>query len=143
MPAPVDDQSKRVGLHQLVIEQDIVLVRLRGDCNLSDAKQICDELVALIGRWGRVYLLHDLTLAGSIPPESRRFLADWNKLYTLGGVANFGGSAAVRMVTLLLMNAYRLIRSGGTPLTYVGSEAEARAWIAAQRQRDRRADPIR
>lgn len=137
---PAEEQTKRVGAHQLVFEQDLVLVRVRGDYNLPDAQQVGDELAALMGRQGRVYILVDLTQAGTIPPESRRFLAEWNKQYTLGGVANFGGGAAIRLLSTLLMNAYRLIRPEGAPLVYVGSEAEARAWVAAQRQQDHRRD---
>lgn len=132
----VDEASfKMLRSHQGVFEQDLVLFRVRGDYELSDAQQVGDVLVQHMARWARIFILIDQAQAGAIPPESRRFLAEWNKQYTLGGVANFGGSTTARVVATLLMNAYRLIRPAGAPMIHADSEADARVWVAALRTR--------
>jgi hypothetical protein len=132
---PAEEPSKRVGAHQLVLEQDLVVFRQRGDYTLSDAREVGAELASLIARRGRIFVIIDQTQAGTTPPESRRFLADWNKRHTLGGVALFGGSVTARAVASLITTAIRLVRPAGAPMVFTATEAEARAWVASQRTR--------
>lgn len=93
------------------------------------------ELAARMDRLGRIFLIIDQSQAGALPPESRRFLADWNLQHTLGGVAVFGGSISARVISTLLQNAYRLLRPNGVPMVFAANELEARAWVATQRIR--------
>jgi hypothetical protein len=83
---------------------------------------------------GRIFIIIDQSQAGTTPPESRRFLAEWNKRHNLGGVALFGGNAAVRALATLITTAIRLIRPSSAPMVFTANEAEARAWVAAQKR---------
>lgn len=51
------------------------------------------------------------------------------------GVASFGASLPIRMIQTLVLNAAKLVGSHPMAnLTNVSSEAEAFAWVAAQRR---------
>jgi hypothetical protein len=85
---------------------------------------------------GRVFLLAQVSgEMGTVSPESRRWIAEWGKRHHIDGLALSGGSAVGRALTLLIVTAVNLLRKAPTALTFVQSEAEARAWVAAQRQR--------
>jgi hypothetical protein len=128
-----EEQSKMIGAHQLLLEPDVILIRQHGDYHLSDAHQVADEINAIQRRYGQMFMIIDQTQAGTTPPESRRFLAEWNKQNALRGVAIFGGSPTVRALATLITTAIRLFRSDSSPLVFTANEAEARAWIDAQR----------
>jgi len=131
MAAAADSQA--IGTHTLVVEEDLVFLTQHGDYKLGDAQQVNAEVEAVLARLGRVFVLVDQRAAGTTPPDARRCLAEWNKKHKASGAAIFGGSAAARAAATLVLTAVRVFRPDSTPTIFTTTEAEARAWIAAQR----------
>ncbi len=122
-----------IGTHQLVLEDDVVFLTHRGDFTLADAVQMNVEVEAVLKRLGRAFILIDLTHARSMPPEVRRYLAEWNKQHKPSGAILFGASAVSRAVATLVLAAIRIFRADSLPTLFMATEAEARGWIEVQR----------
>lgn len=128
-------ETKSVGTHQLTIEDDILFLRQYGDYILSDARLMNTELEAVLRRCGRAFVMVDQSQAGQTPPDSRRCIAEWNKEHQTSGSVVFGGSAISRAVATLVVNASRILNPRSAPIVFTHGEAEARAWIAARREK--------
>jgi hypothetical protein len=122
-------ESKRIGMHEIRIEGDLLYLIQHGDYTLSDAQAVNGEVEALLARLGRAYVMVDQTHAGKTPPEARRCLVEWNRKHVVNGAVIFGGSAAARAVATLVLNAVRIFQSSAVPMQFAASEADSRAWI--------------
>lgn len=70
------------------------------------------------------------------PPDARQWITEWRDRYQLTAVACFGASFTVRTFASLLVRAIHLIKkSPGGVMGFFDTEAQARAFLDAQRAR--------
>lgn len=133
-PDAEQEAPRELGLHVVSRERDLHLIRLRGALGQDEAEAFHEGVARTIARYGSAYVLVDSSEAGSIAPQTRRWIAEWNKAHPVGGVAIFGSSLVVRTVLTLVLNAIALLRSQAVPSVFVKTEAEARTWLASLRR---------
>ena len=139
-----------LGTHEIRFEGDLIVCKVRGVFTLQDMKDFAPVAEAHNDRHGYSLVLSDLRDATGLTAEARRFAADWNRQAQARGPllrahAMYGGSMLMRGVAALFISVVRIV--GGTDLRshLAATEAEARAFLAEQRQifqeRQRQAQP--
>lgn len=127
-----------IGPHQIEIEEDVFVVRWRGDPEFKPLVAVYDRLAEFIAARGYALVLFDLRQAGLPGGEVRRYTGQWwrqQKPYT-AVLATYGMSAPVRTVITLINRALTLFRGPGpAAVALFSGEADARSWLAAQRPR--------
>jgi hypothetical protein len=133
----VNRELRPAGKHSYYQEDDTYFLLLAGSLELSDAIAIHDQLALILQEHGRLFVVVDGRRGdrqGSSKPDVRRYIADWNRRHRATGVAVFGDHGPItRTVMTMIFAAIRVFRSDALPLALVQDEAEARAWIAAER----------
>ncbi len=129
------------GAHEISFEApDLFVVRVRGDVVLADVEHMFAELRRLAAGADRVFWMTDIVQLGTISPDARKRAARSPEMPIEGAVI-CGGSLLQRMAATLALNASRLLRGSRPlkPVLFTTTEAEGRAWVAAQRARARAA----
>lgn len=137
-PPPFGDDRERPepsGRHVITSEGDIQSIKLRGTLSIDDASAFHAVLEESVRRHGTAYVLADASQGVSVPPETRRWIAEWNQSHHVSGVAIYGSSLVARTLLTLVLQAIAFLRRNPVPSVFVKTEAEARAWIAEQRAR--------
>lgn len=130
------------GLHRIRTEGHLLLVQFVGVLSMAEFRQISNEADKLIAEYGGLYMLADVEQATTIPAEVRRAVVGWMKTGQIRGIANIKANMTTRGLSLLLINAIRLLTGLSSEVTFVASEAEGRAWVAElERKRLKRAGP--
>lgn len=128
-----------IGPHQIEIEDDVFLVRWRGnDPELGPLVQVYERLGRFIAERGYALALFDLRLAGIPGNELRRYAGQWVRQQKPNTVAfaSYGMNAPLRALMVLINRAVALFQGPGPVLAALfNSESEARAWLAVQRAR--------
>ena len=125
----------QTGAHTAEVEDDLVLLRLIGDLSEPECVRILAAAEAVQSVYGYHLGLSDLRSFGTMSPEARRYLGVWSKRYSLGVNASFGGSAMAFAIATLIHRAVSMIRRQESKFAFFKTEAEARAWLYAQRPR--------
>ena len=123
----------QAGAHSAEVEGDLVLLRLVGDLNEAEAVQIMAAAAAVQDIYGYHLGLSDLRSSGRLLPEARRYIGEWTKRHSLGVNASFGGSVVAFAIATLIHRAASMIRGQESKFGFFKTEAEARAWLDAQR----------
>jgi hypothetical protein len=117
-------------------ESDLVFVRPRGSFEQeqiaalhSIVKQIKEQ------QHEPLFFLIDLRESAKVPPALRRMLTQMMAEFTPAAVAVYGANAEQRGTHALLMGALTGISGRRPNDAYFDTEAEARAWLLAERQR--------
>lgn len=119
----------------MVREGDLVLLVLRGALFMPQARALRETVERILSESPRCYILADLREMTTMDAESRRYLGDWGRTAETNTVtAIFGMSFAVRVLTMLLLNAIRVMGRSHNQTRLFDSEGEARAWLAEQRR---------
>ncbi|WP_437680324.1 STAS/SEC14 domain-containing protein [Sorangium sp. So ce131] len=119
------------------VEGDIVFVKRAGETQLRDVQRMCKAMEDTLAAHGRGFWLFDLKDAGGFGAEARKWAGEWEKQHAVTALAAFGGSLEIRSLTKLIATAVK----SSSPLRsefiaeFFNTEAEARAWIDAQRAR--------
>lgn len=127
-------ESTAVGQHLMEREKDLSSIRLRGNLSLEEAQVFHAMVERSLETYGRAYVLVDASEAGLISATTRRWIARWNQEHLVSGVAIYGGSLVARTLLTLLLNAIMLMGRQNFPAVFVRTEADARAWLTAQRR---------
>jgi hypothetical protein len=122
-----------VGPHAVRIEEDLLFVQAGGDFTMEQVMQLTGLADELIARFGAYYSLVDMDRMGKVPPEVRRWVAEWSRGSRVEASAFFGGSVATRALMTLLMHAITLVKKKRKALLFAKTEQEARAWLVQQR----------
>lgn len=134
-PRPALEVPSRIGPHELSLTGSILHIRFAGPYLPDEARQVLSLADQLYRIYGGAYLLADVSRNPPPPPETRRTIAKWPYLGAYVA-ALYGATAAVRVITTLMISAQRLLRANQPIITELfNTEAEARAWLAEQRQR--------
>lgn len=128
------EQWQPLGTHLARVEGDILFLRFVGDLSLAHTRAITVLQEQIIARHGHVFAITDLREGGAFSPEGRRFLGEWNKKFSVAGVAQYGGSLVARVAATLMLGAIRALGGHVPEMKYVNGEEEGRAWIAEKRR---------
>jgi hypothetical protein len=122
------------GRHTANVDVDgILFIKYHGAISLEDMKELSSIVEVVAKTTSPVFLLSDLSGAGPMSSEARRFTGQWLASSPVIGGANFGAATFARAAGELVASLLRLIHVTKVPFTFVKSEAEARNWIASQR----------
>jgi hypothetical protein len=127
--------EESIGSHRVLVDGDTVLTRYVGVPELVHLREIHQHFDRVLVEHGRLFIINDMSHSGVPPTEARRWIADWARTRRVSGIANFGASLPIRMLQSLVLNAARLV--GSHPMGNIvntAGEAEAFAWVAAQRR---------
>lgn len=131
-----DDVTHSIGAHSCWFEPpDLFRVRLVGDISPSDFEGINQVALERSARAGHLFWLVDVTRAGSIEPEARRLMVQEAPPPWVWGAAVFGLGFPQRVLLRMMQRAAALLGVPGPLVEVCAGEAEALAWIAAERQR--------
>lgn len=127
---------KSIGKHRVVIEGDVVYVQWRGELELDEVQSVFGLYGSVFAEHGRAFALVDLRQSGVPPEPVRRWIGEWQRSHgELSGAAAFGAGWVMRSLFLLVGRAMALIGRRQLPSAAFATEAEAREWINAMRQR--------
>lgn len=124
-----------IGTHRVCVLGDTVLTRYIGVPEREQVMVIHGYFDRVLAEHGRLFVINDMRRTGIPPADARRWMAEWARTHVVTGIANFGASLPIRMLQSLLLHAAALIGSRPEiPTVNLGDEAEAFAWVAAQRR---------
>ncbi|HZF53165.1 MAG TPA: hypothetical protein VE093_31145 [Polyangiaceae bacterium] len=128
-------EIKRVRDHVVGFEPpDICLIQFGETLTRDDSLALLEEELRLAKEHGDIFVLVDFTRVRSITAEARKLSAETTSPPAILGVANFGVSFQVRVLTKLVVSLRRLAKLPVEGLLYLGAdEADARAWIARRK----------
>lgn len=125
-----------MGQHVLRREDDVVVCRLVGPLDEAEAAPLHAFFDRVYEASGRCLVLADVSRLTKVDPEARRYAAKWNEKRRMTAIAVVGASAAIRVVASMLVTAIGLVHQRSTaPVEFFKDEAEARRWLATQRER--------
>jgi hypothetical protein len=127
----------QVGPHQVSIEPpDIVHLHLYGDVEVEHFQVFFQAMDSLAQSTTRtVYILRDATHGGVVTSATRKYIAQKADMTRVAAIVSYGASFHARTVLTMVSRAMRLINDR-IPLTgFFETEAEARSWIAAHRDK--------
>ena len=124
-----------VGNHKVRVEGDIVFSRWQGVGSLAEIQAYHAIVERVIAERGQVYCLIDMSNTGRPTPEARQWMTEWSRRFHVNAVAGFGASFAVRVAVTLMMRAVRFFKGSEFLTEFFETEAEARAFLAAERAR--------
>ena len=123
------------GVLELHEEPDGILhVRVDGALSEEIARSIAaaSRRIAESGREGLV--LADVSRMKVIPQAVRKLMASGTLDARHGAVAIVGASFTLRVAAMLTARSLNLLTSRSYPVDFFATEAEARAWLLAQRE---------
>lgn len=129
--------TRSIGAHHLDEEGDLIKLEFHGDITLPDIQQILSAISDMIARQGTFGVLANAAQMGTMTPAARRHVGSFTDAHHGYGAAILGASLPVRAVMTLVTRAVEIFRRHELPggIQFFKTEAEARAWLDAQRQR--------
>ena len=135
----MDAESKQVGNAIVRFEApDIVHFSNDGVIGITEIKRLFSLAAEMSQRLGKpVFLLADLSGAKGMTAEARKFPNDQypGDKTPIVGFSFYGGGFAVRVLLTMMRKAAEALGHATYPLSYLASEAEARAWLAQERKK--------
>jgi hypothetical protein len=117
-------------------EEDLLILRLEGEYTRNVAAYVQTHVVQVSDVYGYRLHLVDVTHAGSISPDARRFLLEQRRISKApSAVAVVGARFAVRTIAHLVMRGMQTLTKTYLGVDFFEDETTARAWIEAQRRR--------
>lgn len=125
----------RIGNHRIRVEGDLVFSVWDGPSTLEEIQAYHAINERVIAEHGRLFSLIDMRKAHRPPPEARKWITEWSSRFHINAVACFGTSFTVRTFANLLVRAIRLIKGPEGVIAFFDTEAQARAFLDAERAR--------
>lgn len=121
----------RIGSHKIFIKNDTVLITLIGNCDTAHIREIIALVEQTSNRWGRFFVLADVSSFGQITPEARRVAGEWSGIARAAGTVIIGASVMTRAIVILVSRASTLLShtSKKGELAFCANEQEAVAWL--------------
>ncbi len=120
----------------ITFEDDLVVVRLRGDYDLAVEQYIATIRAEIAARGGYRLSLMDVTEAGTVTREARHALVNYRDQWnTPGSLALVGASFTVRTLATMMLSAARMLTRRPIHFRFFATEEEGRAWLAKERER--------
>lgn len=128
-------EQVQIGPHVTLITNDVMHNTLRGDLILADLQELLQIVERVRAQRGMIFLLTDTRQLGTIEPAARQYGVKWARTHTVEGSAIYGAGLMARALITLIERAITLVRAHHAPTVFFATEAQARAWIDAQRQK--------
>ncbi len=125
----------RVGDTDIRIEEDLIFVRPHGSMTQEQLPQLTELLEGLHAQHGQLFLLADLKEGKNLGPAMRRAVSQVMGAIAPAAMAVFGANIEQRAMHALVMGAVTGVSGQRPNVEYFRTEAEARQWLAAERQR--------
>ncbi len=106
---------------------------VEGDLSDEMARAIAAECKRLSDSGREVLVLCDTHRTGTISPSARKVMANEMRAVRFDAIAIFGASFAVRVISTLAAKSVQILTQQSYPVHFFDTEAEARAWLLAQR----------
>jgi hypothetical protein len=136
-------EQQQIGQHTVGFEAPLFTIRAGGDLTPADVRGIARFMNERAAGLPYVMMLGDVRRLGAIPPETRKETLKVGGKLSYGGIATFGATFQVRILTKLILGAAKLlIGRGSVPIRYFDTEAEARAWLLEGMREIAEAQPI-
>jgi hypothetical protein len=120
-------------------EADLLILRLEGDYTLDVATYVQAHIASVSDEYGYRLNLIDVSQAGTITADARRFLLENRRQTPMpGAVAVVGASFAVRTLAHMVTRALRALTNAYLGTDFFADETAARTWINTQRNRLRK-----
>lgn len=117
-------------------EHDLLLLRLEGDYTLEVAMYVQTYLQQMGDKYGYRLNLIDVTKAGTITHDARRFLLEQRRRTKLPGVvAIVGATFTARTLAQMILRALQALTKVYAGVGFFADEIAARDWIELQRPR--------
>lgn len=114
---------------------DVIEMTVHGEVTREHAVLLHDCMAQVLAEEGRCFVLADLADATTVQADARRYMAEWHRGHRTHGIASYNVGPATRVIATLLLKTIQLLGEHPTEMVFVREEAEARAWIAANRAR--------
>ena len=124
-----------IGNQRVRVEGDTVFSRWSGSPSMAEIQGYHAVLERVIAEKGRVFCLIDMANTHHPPPEARQWLTEWSRRFHIDAIAGFRASFAVRVASTLILRAIRFFKGSALIMEFFETEAEARAFLAAERAR--------
>ena len=124
----------RIGAHRVAIEEDVLVAYVDGPWLLPEMVEFLALCEKTRTRCGSVYIITVVGPGYSLPPDSRKYIAEWSRRNLLTGNVVAGAPFAMRALIGILSRASKLVGSHSSEVTFTATEAEARAWVAQRKQ---------
>lgn len=132
--APPTEGGIQIGPHRFWCVGDLSVVEVVGDLDASHVTVMQQVTRPLFDEYGYTLTLVDASKAGTMTPEARRASAVYQRLNSIpGAVGIFGVSALAGVLVSLYSRAIALFATRERETAMFRTEAEARAWLDAQR----------
>lgn len=133
------DDFRPLGAHSYRIEGDVLFFRMKGVVSLADMCEILRLTAEVKEANGAVFTLYDSRENTGLDPAARKYATDHGSEKThVVAAASFGAPFAMRVVVNMLNRANGILhKSRATPTMLFNTEAEARAYLLAARERER------
>lgn len=133
MGSPPED-ALAIGPHRFWCAGDLSVVEVVGDVEAAHVASMQQASRPLFEEYGYTLTLVDARQAGTMTPEARRASAVYQRLHSVpGAVGIFGVSALIGALVALYTRAIALFSTRERVTAMFQTEAEARAWLDAQR----------
>jgi hypothetical protein len=117
-------------------EPDTIVMRLVGQVTSEEGLAINEKHREYVQGRSSVFYLIDFSQLDTVPAPVRKAASQTIKEFPLHGLAFFQAPLKARVVAKLIVTAMKLFRGAGadTPIVFLDTEEEARAWIAKRRE---------
>jgi hypothetical protein len=129
----------RIGPHRYVIDDDMIhnMADPESTMDIEEMRAYTAMCDPVIEKFGRLFMLTDGRAMFKVSAEARRHLAEWPRSAQIAASAIYGGNMATRALIKLIGAAMDLLgKARGKPTlnySFFATEAEARAWLAKER----------
>ncbi|WP_438038836.1 STAS/SEC14 domain-containing protein [Sorangium sp. So ce128] len=111
----------------------ILCFAIEGDISDEIARSLCAVFRRVSDSGREIFVLSDARRVGTLTAAARSALAEELRGVRFSGVAVFGASFSLRVVTTLASRSVQFFTGEVYPLAFFDTEGEARAWLLAQR----------
>lgn len=123
----------RIGTHRIAVEEDVLTAYVSGPWLLPEMVEflaLCEQTRA---QRGSIYIITVVGPGYNLPPDSRKYIAEWSRRNALTGNVVAGAPFAMRALIGILSRAAKLVGAQSSEVTFTATEAEARAWVAQRK----------
>lgn len=131
----------QIGAHSIVSDNDILVAHVTGPMMLDQMKEFLAVCAQTLAQHGSVYLISIMGPGYTLPPDSRRYIAEWGRQYKITGNLVVGAPFAMRVLLGMLSRASKMVGAKNPEIEFAASEAEARRWIAQHKAQQTRLGP--
>jgi hypothetical protein len=125
-----------IGRHRYQRSGDVLALQWHGNISEDDLRALREVTTGVMREVGRAFMVSDMSQATGIDAGARKYMAEWSKhdgTDLISGTAVYGLNFATRAITMLALNAIKLLGQKKLDVAFLKDEADARRWVDEQR----------